>query len=205
MIETFTIGGFATNTYVISNKDNECILVDPGLGFSSLYKYINDKYDVKAILLTHGHLDHIDGVRYYLDKPIYIHKLDEEFLYDGDLSLYSMVGMRNPFSKGMLNVITVLDGFTFNIIGLDVKVMHTPGHTRGSVCYYIDGKLFTGDTLFNGSCGRTDFPTGSISDMGKSLKRIVESYSNSCICYPGHEHRTTIGNEKSFNPFIVGL
>ena len=202
MIECKTTGMLATNSYIISNNDNECVLVDPGLGYKEVYEYIKKKYIVKAILLTHGHFDHIDGIQYFMDVPIYIHKLDEEFLYDSSLSLYNMISRSAPFSKGDLDIRLVYDGSEFSLIGYNFKVIHTPGHTRGSVCYLYEEGMLTGDTMFNGTCGRIDFPTGSIYDMMNSLKLLVNNYNEQIICYPGHESFTTIGAEKNNNPCL---
>ena len=102
MIEKIVKGVFFTNTYIIS-KEDKCILVDPGLGFEGAANEIKSKYQVEAILITHGHIDHIDGIKYF-DCPIYIHKDDEECLYNSDLSLYSMMKMKTPFKKGNLNI-----------------------------------------------------------------------------------------------------
>ena len=112
-----------------------------------------------------------------------------------------MMGMRTPFKKGSLNVNTVKDGDVISLIGYDFKVMHTPGHTRGSVCYSYKNKVLSGDTLFNNSCGRTDFPTGSGVDMSKSLKRIIDEYPSNYDVYPGHDSKTTIKKEQN-NPYI---
>ncbi|MBQ9124934.1 MAG: MBL fold metallo-hydrolase [Acholeplasmatales bacterium] len=200
MIEVVVTGSLYTNSYIISNNDNECVLVDPGLSYEKAANLIKEKYKVKAILITHGHVDHIDGIKYF-DVPVYIHEADEAFLYDSSLSLYIMMGMRTPFKKGSLNVNTVKDGDVISLIGYDFKVMHTPGHTRGSVCYSYKNKVLSGDTLFNNSCGRTDFPTGSGVDMSKSLKRIIDEYPSNYDVYPGHDSKTTIKKEQN-NPYI---
>lgn len=201
MIEKITTGALFTNSYIIANG-NECVIVDPGLSYKKAYEEIKEKYEVKAILLTHGHFDHVDGIQYYMDLPIYIHPLDEEFLYDSNLSLYTMLRRVAPFSKGDLDIRLVNDNDTFNLIGYEFKVIHTPGHTKGSVCYYFDNHLLCGDTLFNGSCGRVDFPTGNQQHMQESLKRIMNNFSDDFICYPGHNDVTTIGYERKNNPFI---
>ena len=200
MIEKIVKGAFFTNTYIIS-KENKCIIVDPGLGFEGAANEIKAKYQVEAILITHGHIDHIDGIRYF-DCPIYIHKDDEVNLYDSDLSLYSMMRMKTPFKKGNLNIITVYDGYEFELLGYNFKVLHTPGHTRGSVCYSYSSKVLSGDTLFKSSCGRTDFPTGNPSNMRMSLKKIITTYPDNYSVYPGHDEKTTIKDEKKYNPYI---
>lgn len=201
MIEKIVSGSFETNTYVISNA-NKCIVVDPGLDFSGFATNITSKYEVVAILITHGHIDHIDGIRFFKYVPIYIHKDDEEFLYDSKLSLYSWMGLKTPFLKNTLNVITVQENDIINLIGLEFKVIHTPGHTKGSVCYQYKNKLLSGDTLFKNSCGRTDFPTGSPMDMRRSLNRLMSECQDNVDVYPGHDEKTKIKDEKRNNPYI---
>ena len=201
MIEKIVVGSFMTNTYIISNND-KCVLVDPGLDFSEVADFIKSKYEVCGILLTHGHIDHIDGIKYFKDVPIYIHKDEEEFLYNSSLSLYSFMGMKSPFKKNDLNVRLVIEGDIIDLIGFEFKVIHTPGHTKGSVCYQYKNKLISGDTLFNCSAGRTDFPTGSMLNLKKSLNRLISELPLNTDVYPGHEGKTTIRNEKNYNPFI---
>ena len=197
-----TTGSFMTNSYIVSNDKKECIIVDPGLDYKDVAKYIKEKYIPKAILLTHGHLDHIDGILYFMDLPIYINKLEEEMLYDSNLSLYYMVGRVSPFNKDNLNIHYVKDGDSINLIGMNIKVLETKGHTKGSVCYYYDKYLFSGDTLFRGSCGRCDFPTGSFSDMKKSLNILMDKFDDDVVVYPGHGDSTTIYEERHNNPYI---
>ena len=106
--------------------------------------------------------------------------------------------------KAVEKIATILgENDVLNLIGFEFKVIHTPGHTRGSVCYLYKNKLLSGDTLFKNSCGRTDFPTGSPSDMRKSLKRIVSEFSDMIDVYPGHEGKTKIKDEKKNNPYIL--
>ncbi len=200
MIEKIVTGNFETNTYIISNQ-GKCVIVDPGLDFENTAARIKDEYEVVAILLTHGHMDHIDGIRYF-DVPIYIHELEISFLEDPSLSLYSMFGMKLPFSKEKLNLKLVEDGMELELIGYKFKVMHTPGHTKGSVVYSYKDKLLSGDTLFHMSMGRTDFPTGDSTKMRGSLKRIIEEFPDSTSVYPGHDVKTTIGFERKHNPYL---
>jgi len=200
MIEKVVTGSFFTNSYVISNN-GKCIVVDPGLSYANAASMIKEKYDVEAIFITHGHMDHIDSIKYFPNVPIYIHKDAEEFLYNPSLSLYDMMGMRIPFKKGELEVRVVNDLDTISLIGYEFKVLHTPGHTRGCVCYSYGTKVLSGDALFSGSCGRTDLPTGDSMKLVKSLKRIIEAYPDNYDVYPGHDEKTTIKKERS-NPYI---
>lgn len=200
MIEKFVSGMFFTNSYVISNN-NECVIVDPGQNYQKIAETIKQKYDVKAILITHGHIDHIDGARYF-DCPIFIHEKEKDVFLSHDLSLYSMVGQANPYINKNIELVTVKDLEKVNLIGYEFMVLHTPGHTKGSVCYSFLDNVFTGDCLFKGTCGRTDFPTGDVVSMNKSLKRIVSTFPLNYNVYPGHEDKTTIEHEKNTNQFI---
>lgn len=200
MIEKFVSGMFFTNSYVISNN-NECVIVDPGQNYQKIAETIKQKYDVKAILITHGHIDHIDGARYF-DCPIFTHEKEKDVFLSHDLSLYSMVGQANPYINKNIELVTVKDLEKVNLIGYEFMVLHTPGHTKGSVCYSFLDNVFTGDCLFKGTCGRTDFPTGDVVSMNKSLKRIVSTFPLNYNVYPGHEDKTTIEHEKNTNQFI---
>ncbi|MDE6415131.1 MAG: MBL fold metallo-hydrolase [Anaeroplasmataceae bacterium] len=200
MIEKIVTGDFATNTYIIS-KEGQCIIVDPGLDFENAASKIKEKYEVVGILLTHGHMDHIDGIRYF-DVPIYIHELEIPFLEDASLSLYRMFGTKIPFQRDSLKIVPIKDGMEIELIGYTFKVMHTPGHTRGSVVYSYKDKLFSGDTLFHMSMGRTDFPTGDSKSMRESLKKIIATFPDVMDVYPGHDEKTTIGYERKYNPYL---
>lgn len=200
MIEKIVTGDFQTNTYIISNQE-KCILVDPGLDFSYHAKKIKERYEVVAILLTHGHMDHIDGIQYF-DVPIYLYETEISFLEDPSLSLYRMFGTRQPFSIQELKIVPLTDGMEFELIGYKFKVYHTPGHTKGSVVYSYQQKLLSGDTLFHLSIGRTDFPTGDVAKMRKSLDRLLHLFKDDIEVYPGHGEKTTIGKERKNNPYL---
>ncbi|MGM9970396.1 MAG: MBL fold metallo-hydrolase [Anaeroplasma sp.] len=202
MIQSKISGAFGTNTYIIYNDKKECIVVDPTLDFQNTYNYVIANYDPKAIFLTHGHIDHIDGIKYFENIPIYISKYEKELLFDNEMSLYSMFSMNNPFFNKDLNLRLVDDGDIINVIGYKFEVISTPGHTEGSVCYkYCDG-IICGDTLFRCSIGRTDFPTGSYEQLLNSLKKLIATLDDNTICYPGHGNITSIEYEKNNNPFL---
>jgi len=202
MIEEFTTGSFYTNSFIVSNDNNECVIIDPGFSYGEVARYIKSKYKPVAILLTHAHADHIDGIQYFMDLPIYMHKDDEEVMYDSNASVYSMVGRITPFSPGMLDLRYIKDKDIISLIGYEFKVLHTPGHTNGSVCYSYLDNVFTGDTLFNMSMGRTDFETGDLRKMMNSLSKIMNTYPDEYKIYPGHNDNSTIGYERKMNPYI---
>jgi glyoxylase-like metal-dependent hydrolase (beta-lactamase superfamily II) len=154
-----------------------------------------------AILLTHAHNDHFDGVdglrKRYGDLPVYIGELETDLLADGTLN--------NPFgdSEGLTADHTVRDGQILELAGLTLKVIHTPGHTAGSVCYYFEQEkiLVAGDTLFFRSYGRTDLATGSDQDMFDSLAKLLTGLPEDVQVLPGHGRTTTIGYEKAVKGF----
>ena len=199
-MKVFTNGDFFENTYLINNEQNEAILVDPGEGLDEYLEELN-QYNIKAILLTHGHMDHIDGIKHFLNVAIYIYKDEQVFLSSPDLSLYRYFNKHMPFNASDLSIHTLEEG-TINLLGFNIEVIATPGHTKGSVCYLVDNKyLFSGDTLFQCSIGRTDFPTGSTLDMNKSLDRL-KKLSDDVLVYPGHGAETSIKFEKQYNPYF---
>jgi hydroxyacylglutathione hydrolase len=196
IVETFTVGMLSTNCYLASSKEKEAILLDPGLDFSAEAKPILDaishgKLTVKYVINTHGHDDHIKGnvlFQQKLNVPICIHSLDEHFIE----------GTEKP--KFPRNV-TLENGSIVKFGGENLKVLHTPGHTPGSICLIGERLVFTGDTLFAGGIGRTDFPGGSMNEMRRSLEKIT-SLSDSLLVYPGHGEISMIGEEKRCNPFL---
>ncbi len=200
-IKKIVTGDFLTNTYLVENK-GQCVLIDPGLDFEFTAKEILKKYEVKAILITHGHMDHIDGLQYFPSIPIYFPALEKAFLKDETLSLYLMFGNKMPFSQKDLNLIFVEDQAEIKIAHFTFLAIHTPGHTQGSMCYLIQNALLSGDTLFAGSVGRTDFPTGNSDFLYKSLKKITKMISNGTIIYPGHGDITTLKEELNTNPWL---
>lgn len=202
MIEKMTTGSFFTNSYIISNDNKECIIVDPGLSYKNAYERIITKYKPKAILITHGHVDHIDGISFFKDLPIYISNIDEKMMYDSTNSLYLMINKKTPFKNGELNIINVSDGDIISLIGFSFRVISTPGHTKGSLCYLMDNNLFSGDTLFHLSSGRCDFPTGNVKEMNDSLKKLKLMISDDTVIYPGHDDITRMDIEKKYNPYL---
>ena len=158
---------------------------------------------VEAILLTHGHFDHIMGIgdlRREFSVPVYAHEGDRETLLDPSLNLSISYTDGYTFDGATY----VRDGQTLELAGASFQVIHTPGHTPGGVCYYLENEkvLFSGDTLFQNSVGRTDFPNSSMSDLIRSLREKVMALPDDVKVYPGHMGETTIGHERKHNPFI---
>lgn len=187
-----------SNSYLVTN-DNKAILIDCGLE-KWMIDDINKKYQIEAILLTHGHYDHIDGLRYFKEKDIYIHELEEEFLYNDSYNLYYLMGKKS-YKRNELKIKLVHDGDELDLIDLKIKVIHTPGHTRGGVCYLIGNDLFTGDTLFNLSVGRTDFPTGDFLTLRDSLYKL-KMLGHDYHVYPGHDDETSLLFEIENNRYL---
>ena len=194
-VETFTVGMLCTNCYVANCPNTkEAIIIDPGLDFSSEAKPIIDYIDragfkVKYVVNTHGHDDHIKGDQVLQQQyrvPICIHPLDEHFLEDLRLSVSN---------------IHIEEGNVVAFGNETLKVIHTPGHTPGSICLVGEKLVFTGDTLFAGSIGRTDFEGGSMKEMQASLRRL-KNLPNHLMVYAGHGGNSVIGQEKRVNPFL---
>jgi hydroxyacylglutathione hydrolase len=200
IIKTFIVGALSTNCYVANcNETQKAIVIDPGLDYSSetqpISNYITEKaLKVEFIVNTHGHPDHIRGDSMFKKKyrvPICIHRKDADLIRDPETNI--------PPANVLLK-----DEDTLSFGAETLKVMHTPGHTLGGVSLVGEDFVFTGDTLFAGSIGRTDFQGGSDSDMRLSLKKLL-SLPDSFVVYPGHGARSTIGEERRANPFLQWL
>jgi hydroxyacylglutathione hydrolase len=202
------LGPLQTNGYVLSNDKGEAVVFDPGMQPESMINYVKN-LDVKAILLTHAHFDHIGGleqVRQVTHAPVYIHDAEAEWLTNPELngsSRWAMVTKPIICSKRDYNL---EDGQLLLLAGFQIEVITTPGHSPGSVSFYLyeEGLLIAGDTLFQSSIGRTDLPGGDYDSLMKSLhERILVLPEETQVC-PGHGPVTTISKEIAYNPFITG-
>ncbi|MFU8793688.1 MAG: MBL fold metallo-hydrolase [Acholeplasmataceae bacterium] len=185
------------HTYLICRFDT-CYLIDPAHSYEAISKQLESK-TLAGILLTHAHNDHIDLIGYF-DVPIYIHKEDAYLLFEDKYNGYH--DHKRPFNRKQLDLKLISDHMRLPLADQFVEVIHTPGHTKGSVCYLYDDKLFTGDTLFKDSVGRHDLHSGSLADLKKSILSLATLDINLKI-YPGHDATTTLRNELKQNPFVL--
>ena len=204
-IERFVIGPIGTNCYIVINEETkECFVTDPAACPPEPVSRIRSTgLKVQAVLLTHGHFDHIMGIDDFVREfpvPVYAHEAEKELLENAQLNSSAMYGMGYTYSGAEY----LKDGQVLTIAGFEIHVIYTPGHTAGGCCYYIPAEhvLISGDTLFHASIGRTDLPTGSSSQLVRSVREKLMVLPEETKVYPGHMEETTIGYEKKYNPFV---
>lgn len=204
------VNEFSANTYVIGKIGGTCLIVDLGATSDEVSEYIEDHYEkIGGILLTHAHFDHIRGIPHLMKRfknkniPIYLAGEDKPLLKN-QISNASKANGDNVSID--VDTIDINDGDVLDFKDYKVKVIATPFHTEGSVCYLIedDNTLFTGDTLFKGSIGRYDLPTSDPSKIQESLEKLM-NLSNYLAVYPGHGSITRLGEEKKNNPYLTNL
>ena len=213
LVAGFPAQMYATNCWVLATGENsECIVIDPGMPDVSLeLADLLNKHRLKpvATLLTHGHLDHTFSVVPICDGygiPAYIHSEDRNLLLDPAAAVSPEFGatFANMSFSEPREVKELKSGEEFELVGLKIKAIHSPGHTRGSLMFLVDEQtLLSGDVLFAGSIGRTDLPTGSSSDMQKTLTKKVLTLSDEIRVLPGHGPETMIGYERKNNPYLI--
>lgn len=202
LIERFVVGPLETNCYVVADaRSRQACLIDPGAEAAMIQDYL-DRMGLKleCIINTHGHGDHIAANSRFA-VPIYIHTLDADFLTDTTLNLSKvfMFGITSPKASRLLE-----EGDAIPLGSFTIDVLHTPGHTPGSISLKVDGAVFTGDALFAGSVGRTDFSYGDQALLIDSIARKLYTLGDDVVIYPGHGEASTIGEEKRSNPYVRG-
>ncbi len=204
IIEKLEVGPFATNCYIVgSEAGGQGMIIDPGDEAGKILGRVEQLgLDIKYILLTHGHLDHIGALREVKEATgadVAIYANDVATLNDRSLSIFMGIPYHpSPAPDRLLN-----DGDIITIGGLSFNVIHTPGHTPGSICLLGEGVLFSGDTLFHYGIGRADFPGGSYEQLMDSIRNRLMVLDDNIEVYPGHGPETTIGAERRGNPFLI--
>lgn len=198
---------FDENVYIYYDEQSlDACIIDPGGSFEKIREFVNSKkLKVKSVILTHAHADHIGALQeiidQYKDIEVIAAKREKKILNSPAYNLTINFGMKNTSFEATRYV---EDGDTYQIGGKTLKFILTPGHTSGSMCVFDGEIMFTGDTLFEGSIGRTDLPTGSYQEMENSLKKLSQM-NEDIIILPGHGEQSSIGQEKKYNPFLRQL
>ncbi|MBN2483673.1 MAG: MBL fold metallo-hydrolase [Candidatus Omnitrophica bacterium] len=198
-IKSFCLGDLFTNAYLVINPDtHNCVLIDAPSGSGAVSQYIRDhEYHLQYILLTHGHCDHIAGLK-EISSPVYIHSKDVPLLKDPSLNFSFLF---NPFTIEQVPL-ELADNQAVSLDDHRLKILHTPGHTPGSLCVACEGLLFSGDTLFFDSVGRTDMPYSSGSQLIDSIKAKLFALPGEVKVFPGHGQDTTLKREIEHNPYL---
>jgi hydroxyacylglutathione hydrolase len=207
-IDRLILGSFETNCYILRESEaaKDCLIIDTGLEADELINFLQQhKLNPVAVVLTHGHIDHVTGVamlrQNFPEIKVYIHKLDAEMLTGTKDNLSDLAGQ--AFSTAPADIF-IDEPDTIEQAGIRLDVFHTPGHTPGGVSLYSKqhNLVLVGDTLFAGSVGRTDFPNASFAKLKKSIKEKLFTLPDETVCLPGHGPPTTIAQEKTHNPFL---
>jgi hydroxyacylglutathione hydrolase len=204
IIESLEVGRIQCNCYIVGcEKTHEGVVIDPGGDADLIAEVVNKRaLSIKYFICTHAHFDHVEGLKdvlQYIKAPILLHEEDSP-LYEnlpGQAQMFGLQAEPAPTSNRYLK-----DGDIIKFGELSMKVLHTPGHSPGSISLQVDHVVFTGDTIFAGSIGRTDLPGGSMEKLVTSAKGKILSLGDEVKLYPGHGPATTVANEKRYNPFL---
>ena len=204
IIKCIPVGFMGANCYVVGcTKTKEAAVIDPGGDVAKIKAYLDEQgFTLKYIINTHGHVDHIAGndkLKEATGAKVLIHEMDAAMLGDAKMNLASFMGFSTTFEPAD-ELLT--EGDTVIVGEVKLEVLHTPGHTRGGISLKTEGAVFTGDTLFNGSIGRTDFPGGDFDTIINSIKTQIMPLPDDTEVCPGHMGQSTIGNERQNNPFL---
>ncbi|MGE5396505.1 MAG: MBL fold metallo-hydrolase [Chitinophagales bacterium] len=205
ILKGIEVGGIGTNCYIIGCEETmEAAIIDPGGSAAGIMRIVDqENLTIKYIINTHGHVDHIGGNAKIKEKTgaeILIHGDDARMLTSSAANFSLMMGniITSPAADRLLKEGDIIKiGNT-----VELEVIHTPGHSPGGICLKTGNIIFVGDTLFNGSVGRTDFPGGSMKVLINNINEKLMCYEDDVVCYPGHGPATTIGYERKYNPFL---
>ena len=201
-IKTLQVAPIGTNCYIVS-ENNEAFIVDPGGDAADIID-LAEGLNVRYILLTHTHYDHIgalsDVAKAFPDASVAVHSIEKDYLYRPDRNFSVGFGLDFVYSGSVQ--IELSDGMELPFAGSVIKVIHTPGHTEGCVCFSFGDVLFSGDTLFKSSVGRTDLPGGDAVALIKNIREKLYTLPGKTVVHPGHEGSTTIAWERTRNPYV---
>ena len=203
IVEKLVVGPFASNCYIVGSQSNkEGMIIDPGDEAKQILKRVKDlELDIKFIVLTHGHIDHIGALKEVKEATgaeVVIHGDDAKSLKNQLVAIAFGLSYPTPPRPDRL----LKDGDSLDVGGMHFEVLHTPGHTAGGICLLGQGVVFSGDTLFNYGVGRADLPGGNYSQLMNSIQTKLMTLPDNTIVYPGHGTATTIGAERTGNPFL---